>query len=72
MKLQLGPEAPLYRHPKDRNDCLSVSEEKAWNKTNSSPLIESGREPLIEALNLVPDFLKNLVSNNLLDALSGG
>jgi uncharacterized protein YerC len=27
---------------------------------------------LIEALNLVPDFLEDLVSNNLLDALSGG
>jgi hypothetical protein len=27
---------------------------------------------LIEAVNLVPDFLEDLVSNNLLDALSGG
>src|SRR5258707_4295057 len=28
--------------------------------------------PLIEAVNLDPDFLENLVSNNLLDAFSGG
>ena len=27
---------------------------------------------MIEAVNLVPDFLEELVSNNLLDALSGG
>ncbi len=27
---------------------------------------------MIEAINLVPDFLEDLVSNNLLDALSGG
>ena len=27
---------------------------------------------MIEALDLVPDFLENLVSNDLLDALSGG
>jgi hypothetical protein len=27
---------------------------------------------LIEVLNLVPDFLEDLASNNLLDALSGG
>jgi hypothetical protein len=27
---------------------------------------------LIEAINLVPDFFEDLVSNNLLDALSGG
>jgi len=27
---------------------------------------------LIEALNLAPDFLENLVSNSLFDALSGG
>jgi hypothetical protein len=26
---------------------------------------------LVEAVNLVPDFLENLVSNNLLDAFSG-
>src|SRR5262245_21119355 len=31
-----------------------------------------GRESLIEAANLIPDFLEDLVSNNLLDALSGG
>src|SRR5947199_5002589 len=30
------------------------------------------RDSLIEALNLVPDFLEDLVSDNLLDAFSGG
>src|SRR5262249_2539130 len=31
-----------------------------------------GRDPLIEAVNLVPDFLEDLVSNDLLDAFSWG
>ena len=37
-----------------------------------APSRSGGRDPLIETVNLVPDFLEDLVSNNLLDALSGG
>src|SRR4029453_13727356 len=59
---------------------LSLSCEEGWIAGSSPAIARSGRRSrsreagasLIEALDLVPDFLEELVANDLLDAFSGG
>jgi hypothetical protein len=46
--------------------------EGSENRLGSRGCEAGGRASFIEALNLAPDFLENLVSNNLFDALSRG